>query len=207
MPCSWCFRRNLACRMAAGSSRCSECVRRGRSCDGSSVASALTKLMSEQKRVEEEEADAEETLFVLQTQLQTAVGRLARLRRQKRFLKERGSELFRRGVQSLEELEEEDRRLEASEARVTADIQSFGIPDPSTDWSAFSLSFSEVDLAALSAQPVVAPGFVRPSLGHESSADIGPSFSPSSGVLAGPPGVDQGSSGGTPPVSQGSGGS
>ena len=42
MPSSWCFKRNLACRMASGSSRCAKCVRRGRSCDGSSVAPACS---------------------------------------------------------------------------------------------------------------------------------------------------------------------
>jgi hypothetical protein len=40
MPCSSCFKYNLACRIARGSSRCSECIRCGWSYDGSSVASA-----------------------------------------------------------------------------------------------------------------------------------------------------------------------
>ncbi|KAK4107657.1 hypothetical protein N656DRAFT_785137 [Canariomyces notabilis] len=155
MPCSWCFKRTVPCRMAASSSRCAECVRRGRSCDGSSVASALTKLMSEQKRVEDQEADAEEELFVLQTQLQTVVGRLARLRRQKRFLKERGSELLRRGLQSLDELEGE---LESLETNATTDAHSLGVP-ASVDWSSFGLDLSEADLAALAdPAPLDGPG-------------------------------------------------
>lgn len=158
MPCSWCFKRNLACRISQGSSRCGECVRRGRSCDGSSVASALTKIMSEQRRVEQEEADAEESLFVLQTQLQTAVGRLARLRRQKRVLKERGSELFRRGMRSLDEMEEEDRRIQSSMDFVASDVRSLGADVP-FDWSSLGLDLSETDLAVLSEPaPVVDPG-------------------------------------------------
>lgn len=40
MPCTFCFRNNKPCRMAGESSRCSECVRRGRSCDGVLVASS-----------------------------------------------------------------------------------------------------------------------------------------------------------------------
>ena len=40
MPCSFCHRKKLRCRMSDDSGRCSECVRRGRpSCDGILVAS------------------------------------------------------------------------------------------------------------------------------------------------------------------------
>ena len=116
----------------------------------------MTKILSEQKRVEQEEADAEEALFVLQTQLQTAVGRLARLRRQKRVLKERGSELFRRGMQSLDEMEEEDRRIQASEDFVVSDVRSLGVNVP-FDWSSLGLDLSEADLAVLSDPAPVVP--------------------------------------------------
>ena len=40
MPCSNCFKKNLVCKVAEKSTKCSECVRRGRPCDGSSVAAA-----------------------------------------------------------------------------------------------------------------------------------------------------------------------
>lgn len=40
MPCSACHQRKQVCRMGPKSSRCLECVRRGRSCSGTSVASA-----------------------------------------------------------------------------------------------------------------------------------------------------------------------
>ena len=42
MPCSYCFRHDLSCRMAEESSRCSECARRGRSCDGGLVGSCCS---------------------------------------------------------------------------------------------------------------------------------------------------------------------
>ncbi len=38
MPCSFCFKKNLVCKVADKSTKCSECIRRGRACDGSSVA-------------------------------------------------------------------------------------------------------------------------------------------------------------------------
>jgi hypothetical protein len=37
MPCTACFRGKRVCRMSDHSSRCLECVKRGRSCDGVSV--------------------------------------------------------------------------------------------------------------------------------------------------------------------------
>jgi len=38
MPCSFCSSRGLRCRMIERSSKCGECVRRGRSCDATGVA-------------------------------------------------------------------------------------------------------------------------------------------------------------------------
>ena len=68
--------------------------------------------MKQGQLLEKEEIDAKEELFVLQTKLQTAVGRLARLRRQKQQAKERSFKLFRRGIQSLDEEDAKRRRCE-----------------------------------------------------------------------------------------------
>jgi hypothetical protein len=46
MPCSYCFKHQKECLMTADSSRCSECVRRGRSCDGTRVASSRALFLS-----------------------------------------------------------------------------------------------------------------------------------------------------------------
>jgi hypothetical protein len=40
MPCQYCFRHQKVCKVAKDSSRCAECVRRGRACSGTSVASS-----------------------------------------------------------------------------------------------------------------------------------------------------------------------
>ena len=40
MPCTYCFRKKVSCRIIQDSSRCQECVKRGRSCDGVLVASS-----------------------------------------------------------------------------------------------------------------------------------------------------------------------
>ncbi len=39
MPCSRCFRLQIACKISDQSSRCAACIESGRSCDGTSVAS------------------------------------------------------------------------------------------------------------------------------------------------------------------------
>jgi hypothetical protein len=40
MPCTRCFRGNKRCVMSADSSRCDECIRSKKSCDGTRVASS-----------------------------------------------------------------------------------------------------------------------------------------------------------------------
>lgn len=147
MPCTYCFKNNKPCRFLPPATKCSECTRRGRSCDGQSVASALTRLLAEQEKVDEQETAAEEELFILQTKLQTAVGRLARLRKQKRFLKSRGADLFRQNVASLEEQERRE------ESGVVADLQEWA---PGVmDWSSLGLDLEGLDPDLLSIAPEV----------------------------------------------------
>ena len=63
MPCSFCSKRGLRCRIIEKSSRCGECVRRGRSYDGTGIlVNALGRIIQESKRLEAEE-DAAEELF------------------------------------------------------------------------------------------------------------------------------------------------
>jgi hypothetical protein len=120
------------------SSRCAECIRVGRSCDGTFVASSLTRLLTQQRKLEAEEADAEEALFTLQTQLSIAVSRLARLRRMKKVIKEKSSEAFRRGMQELDEEDGVPPSIVDQENFVISDIRSMGVPnDP--DWSSLGL--------------------------------------------------------------------
>lgn len=87
--------------------------------------------MAEKRRLELEEEKAEEELIALQQQMNERLSRLMRLRRQKKQIHERGVEMVRRGLNSLDELEESDRR----EAEAVVDAQSFGAVDV-IDWSA-----------------------------------------------------------------------
>ncbi|KAK3896392.1 hypothetical protein C8A05DRAFT_48491 [Staphylotrichum tortipilum] len=178
MPCSFCHSKGLRCKMLERSSRCGECVRRGRSCDGSGVpVSALDRIVAESRRLDSEEQDAEEALRAerlalaeaqkasaeAQRRLDESWARLDRLRRQKRMLLSRGGDMVRRGLESLDEMEEADRR-EANAA---------GDPVDMVDWDAAFV--------------------VPPELPLDLSFSGGPSFL-----------VDQGSFDGTRQASQGS---
>ncbi|CRK39963.1 hypothetical protein BN1708_008067 [Verticillium longisporum] len=99
MPCSFCQRKGWKCRMVEGVSRCSECVRRGRSCDGSGVpVNALSRITQELGKLDKKELDEEARLEELQSQVAEALSRLKRLRTQKRSLHERGVKMVNQGL-------------------------------------------------------------------------------------------------------------
>ncbi|KAI7770104.1 hypothetical protein LZL87_014392 [Fusarium oxysporum] len=88
MPCSFCKAKGLRCKMIKRSSRCSECTRRGQSCDTSGVAVAhLPRLNRESDRLEQAEEEAEEKLLKAQQEVNEAIIRLSHIRRQKRLLR------------------------------------------------------------------------------------------------------------------------
>lgn len=150
MPCTPCFRRKTPCRMAENSSRCAECVRVGRPCDGVLVGSSLERTHAALEKVEVQVDEAEDQLARAQQkaleahrEASEALARLTRLRQQKRFLRDRGNDLFARGMEGLDELDqinsdlpdfgEVDRGVLESEAVENA--QSIGCFDV-VDWNA-----------------------------------------------------------------------
>jgi len=136
MPCTYCFKNNLRCRIfGAASDKCSNCVKRGRPCDGNFVASSLTRLLSEQKRLEQSEEEAAKALQDAQREASIQLARLDRIRIQKRSLVTRSAELVRRGVQSLDELEE----IERQESEAVFLAQSHCATDV-IDWNMLGLS-------------------------------------------------------------------
>lgn len=131
MPCSFCDTRHLRCQMMEGVSRCKECVRRGRSCDGVFVASSIQKVLAAEERLKLEEEQTEEKLLAAQQALNEAVARLLRIRKQRASLKTRGVDLAKRCASSLDELDAQ----EQTEAEATIDAQAGGAMDV-IDWSA-----------------------------------------------------------------------
>lgn len=107
MPqCSRCAAKGFLCKVGKESSRCAECVRSATKCDcrGPSAAQ-LERFEQEECRLDEKTKATDTRISELHEQLRDQYARSDRLRRQKRELKERGSEMLRRGIQSLDELD------------------------------------------------------------------------------------------------------
>ena len=132
--CSRCLEKDLECRVLPNAVRCGECIKSvgsGR-CDvyGHS-AGDWSRVNSEEERLELEEEKAANAMA-------EAAARLARLRRQKRVLREKAGKMLQhdlRTIEALEEFEAEEQRLEneriekekeqASNSSVVAGDESF----------------------------------------------------------------------------------
>ncbi|KAG7403351.1 hypothetical protein Forpe1208_v016369 [Fusarium oxysporum f. sp. rapae] len=63
MPCSRCEKRGAICKMVEGKKKCGLCVRLGRPCDVTGTPlNSLTRIITEAKRLDQREAEAEELL-------------------------------------------------------------------------------------------------------------------------------------------------
>jgi hypothetical protein len=89
----------------------------------------VNRVIKEKDRLARQREEAEEAL-------EEAMSRLRRIRKQERFLREKAAEMVARGVESLDELEEEERK------EVEAAATEFPLGDPLTiDWG--TLGFPE----------------------------------------------------------------
>jgi hypothetical protein len=149
MPCTWCSSQGLTCRMLEKVKRCEACVRRGRSCDGSGVPissracasllsrtfltySPVDRIMREQRRLKEEEKQAEALLVEYQRKASEALARLSRVRQQREFLVEKGADMVARGLSNMDALEQS----EAEESRALLDVQTAPVATDVVDWGA-----------------------------------------------------------------------
>jgi hypothetical protein len=111
-PCSCCEKENRKCVMdSERSSRCAECVRRKRSCDG--LSDAWERNVPSERAwtaIERQEAVLEEQEEAAAVAAQEAMARVARLRKQRQQLRKRKTEMSRRGLRFLEELDAQEER-------------------------------------------------------------------------------------------------
>jgi len=141
MPCSRCASKGWKCVMIEGSSKCQECTRAACACDGTGVPlQSLHRIQEEHRRLSREEVIAEERFLELQRrhqdEMNEAIARLIRLRKQKEMARSQGVKLVQRGLRSLDELEEQERQ----ESEATMAVQAgggFGV----IDWNATDFSF------------------------------------------------------------------
>ncbi|KAL0939832.1 uncharacterized protein CTRU02_206442 [Colletotrichum truncatum] len=136
MPCTRCFRAKVPCRFSEKSTRCRTCIEAKKPCDGVLVASTHQEFAR------------------LQVQMADAAGRLKRIRTVRKMVRERQTEVFKRGIQ---EVDREDGvladdevlpALDAYERFVVSDLQAVGLGnDP--PWSLFGFGDEFVGLGPL----------------------------------------------------------
>ncbi|KAI0388175.1 hypothetical protein F5Y17DRAFT_464060 [Xylariaceae sp. FL0594] len=126
-----------------GVSRCRECIRAGRSCDGNGVSiSSAENIKEELLRLNEEREAAEKRLLRASQESNEAIAALSRLRRQEEFLRKRTASFINRGLQSLEESEEQERtEVEASASAAPPSSTPPSVPPLPNDfdWSGVDL--------------------------------------------------------------------
>jgi hypothetical protein len=122
-PCSGCDKRNVKCVVSdkENSGRCSECVLRGVKCDVEGIpVGEWRALEMEEDRLEKESEAASRLLAENLRLAQENSARLARLEKQKKFLKSKGKDMLRRGLKTLDELEEAEEKERQAEERSRA---------------------------------------------------------------------------------------
>ncbi|KAG7402992.1 hypothetical protein Forpe1208_v000003 [Fusarium oxysporum f. sp. rapae] len=132
MPCSRCEKRGAICKMVEGKKKCGLCVRLGRPCDVTGTPlNSLTRIITEAKRLDQREAEAEELLSrrrealrQAQRELDESLSELESCRKRKRDLTKKGAEMTRRGLDSLEALERAEQAEVPQEQLVIEDVNS-----------------------------------------------------------------------------------
>ncbi|TQV89899.1 hypothetical protein IF1G_11436 [Cordyceps javanica] len=116
MPCTPCFNAGQGdqCKLDphGRSKRCLTCVQNSLTCDGVLIGQSLDSTIRSLDKLEDQELEAESQLLLAQQQALAAqqkanevLSRLARIRKQKRFLQNRGDKLFDRGIMEVDRLD------------------------------------------------------------------------------------------------------
>jgi hypothetical protein len=126
IPCSFCEKYSMKCLAAPESSCCSECVRRGRKCDIEGIP------VGDWDSLEREEERLRIEKEITFQAVQAGLACIQRLEKQQQFLKRKGADMLRQGLQTIDELEEvEAKEKEEKEAQERAAISSATLAGPS----------------------------------------------------------------------------
>ncbi|KAF3768355.1 hypothetical protein M406DRAFT_224055, partial [Cryphonectria parasitica EP155] len=110
ISCTACAFQGLVCKIMDDAKRCSQYIRCTRSCN------SFSRIIAEDKRLESKEREAEAELegahFLDEacTKISESAACLACLRTQRRSLASRGAQMVNAGLESLDELDERERR-------------------------------------------------------------------------------------------------
>ena len=106
VPCTRCARSNEPCILAPKSKRCAACVKAGRSCDCTGVPlSAWKSVENALERLEKEEKEVEREMERIHEAASKNFARLCRIRKLKKFQKDREGELMERDALTLDEID------------------------------------------------------------------------------------------------------
>jgi hypothetical protein len=126
IPCSFCKKHNMKYIAAPESSRCSEYVCRGRKYDIEGIPIGDWDFL---EREEEHLRIEKEITFQA---IQAGLACMQRLEKQQQFLKKKGTDILKQGLQTLDKLDEvEAREKEEKEAQERAAVNSAAPADPS----------------------------------------------------------------------------
>jgi hypothetical protein len=136
VACSSCSRSNTLCVFSAESAKCSECTRKGVSCDGNFSETDYEKLAAEKGRLKVAHRQALDRARDLGAGLQREVSEAASLDRRIEALDKAQGAMIAREARSLQELEREAQPQQASaESELVFDEQQladlFGAPESS----------------------------------------------------------------------------
>jgi len=138
-PCTNCEKRGRKCVAATMESRrCSECVRRGLKCDvDGPSAGDWAAIRREEDR--------------LATELKETLSKQLRIMKQQELLRSRASDMLRRGLKTLDELDEaEDREQKEAEERAAAEHHATAAAVTSNRFSPSLVAYADGDPLAAS---------------------------------------------------------
>ncbi len=105
VACRRCALSQKECRLSSLSQKCAECIRSGKKCEPAEPVVNFASIDRAMEKLEREELETEAVQLATAEQLRVSQARLQRLRKQKRFLRDREQEMFTKGLSDVEELE------------------------------------------------------------------------------------------------------
>ena len=139
-PCRNCTSVGKQCRVAGGSEKCIECVRRACPCDLASLdTSRYKRLESQRKKIEHKLLEAHRKQQRALAEQQEALSRQQRLLRQLEFVESEQGRIVEDEIRNIEELEQEE-TSSAPEPLIDVASEQVVFPNVFGDWSMTSLA-------------------------------------------------------------------
>ena len=158
VSCRRCESKGWDCKLSSFSLKCSACVLSATKCEAAEIAPPdFATIDRAMERLEKEELEAEAVLDAAAEQIRVSRAKLRRLRKQKKFLKDREKKLFDKGLSDVEEFERLEELEKANEVQRAAEAAS-SVDDFLTSGALSPGSLSWLDQFAVDGTLEGAPG-------------------------------------------------